>query len=69
MSLKNILIIIVLIGLFIVFRPQIMQWVYTIKSEFSPTSNKANATYQEFKQLDLYRGERKLENTMDKLAK
>jgi hypothetical protein len=69
MSFKNILIILLLITLFFVFRPQIMRWVYLITSEFAPTGNKGNATYQEFKQHDLYQGEKKIENTLDNLAK
>ncbi|MDD5044938.1 MAG: hypothetical protein PHU91_05190 [Candidatus Omnitrophica bacterium] len=68
MSFKSIVIIALLIVLFFVFKPQIMGWVHTITGEYAPTTNKANTTYQEFKQHDLYQREKKIENTMDKLA-
>ncbi|MCM8771343.1 MAG: hypothetical protein NC936_05740 [Candidatus Omnitrophica bacterium] len=66
MSLRNLLIVILLICLFLIFRPQIMRWLGPLIREFTYLGRNANTTYQEFKHHDIYKREKAIEKTLDK---
>ena len=65
---KRLLILGIIIYLFIIFRPQIMHWVYIMKNEFSPIGSAANASYREFKQHDIYKKEKAIDRTLNEMS-
>lgn len=64
-TLKNLLIIIIIIALFIIFKPHIMRVLEIMKSEVAPLGEKTNATYKEFKEHDVYKKERDILKSVD----
>lgn len=68
-SLRTIFFIIILIALFIFFRPQIMRWVNTWRYETAPIKKASDSSMEEFKDHDLYKREKQIDATADNMAK
>jgi len=68
-SLRTIFVILILIALFMFFRPQIMRWVYTWKSEIAPVQKASDSSMKDFQNHDTYEREKKIEGVVDKLLK
>ncbi len=64
--LKSLIVLAIVAALFIFFKPKIMYWLGMTKKEFAPVTTKVNATYQEFKDHDIYEREKKIIDTLQK---
>lgn len=66
-SLRTIFVILILIALFMFFRPQIMRWVYTWRHETAPIEQSSGAAMQDFQNHDMYKREKQIEGMADSI--